>query len=133
MDYFGNYVMRMPGKMRWKYYFIIMVKIFCSSNFANFALHYDSGHVSDLASSLGARILLLLMKVERDTDPQTQPFLHKCPYVPYGRLILITSLTGYNFNQHTKRIKKNRPTLSQTPIRNLFFLTLMTAPFTMLL
>ena len=108
-------------------------KIFCSFNFANFALHYDSGHVSDLASSLGARILLLLMKVERDTDPQTQPFLHKCAYVPYGSLILITSLTCYNFNQHTIRIEKNRPTLSQTPIRNLFFLTLMTAPFTMLL
>ena len=81
-------------------------KIFCSFNFANFALHYDSGHVSDLASSLGARILLLLMKVERDTDPQTQPFLHKCPYVPYGRLILITSLTGYNINQHSIRIEK---------------------------
>ena len=75
-----------------KYQFIINVKIFCSSNFANFALHYDSVHVSNLASSLGTRILLLLMIVERDTDPQAQPFLHKSPNVPDGILIL-ASLT----------------------------------------
>ena len=87
-------------------FFTIIVKIFCSSTFsANFESHCNSRHISNLASSLGARVLLLLMVMERDTDPQSQPLLHKCPNVPYGILIL-TSLTESKFSKSGQSLRK---------------------------
>lgn len=94
----------MPGKIssmgvQLLYHLItIMVKIFCSSTLANFNSHCNSRHIANLASSLGARVLLLLMVMERDADPQSQPLLDKRPNVSYGILIL-TSLTEGKFTK----------------------------------
>ena len=74
-----------------------MVKIFCRSTLANFASHCNSRHISNLASSLGARVLLLLMVMERDADPQSQSLLHKCPNVSYG-ILIFTPLTESKFS-----------------------------------
>ena len=77
--------------------YTIMVKIFCRSTLANFNSHCNSRHIANLASSLGARVLLLLMVMERDADPQSQSLLHKCPNVSYG-ILIFTSLTESKFS-----------------------------------